>query len=52
MCFDVLNVIIFVFYTQQHIGMTSIKFVASQAQSINQYKNLRNKVLKCCANIF
>ena len=32
--------------------MTSIKFVASQACCINQYKNLRIKVLKCCANIY
>jgi len=32
--------------------MTSVKFVASQARSINQYKNLRVKVLKCCAIIY
>ena len=32
-------------------GMSSIKFVACQAKYINQYKNLRIKVLKCCANI-
>ena len=32
--------------------MTSFKLLASQAQSINQYKNLRTKVAKCCDNIF
>jgi len=32
--------------------MTSFKLLASQAQSINQYKNLRTKVAKCCANIY
>jgi len=32
--------------------MAPIKFVASQARSFNQYKNIRTKVLKCCANIY
>jgi len=32
--------------------MTSFKLLASQAQNINQYKNLRTKVAKCCANIY
>ena len=32
--------------------MTSIKFEASQARCINQYKNLRIEVLKFCANIY
>ena len=32
--------------------MTSFKLFASQAQNINQYKNLRTKVAKCCANIY
>ena len=31
--------------------MTPIKFVACQARCINQYKNQRIKVFKCCANI-
>ena len=35
-----------------HNGMTSIKFIASQACTIFQYKNIRTKVLKCCANIY
>jgi hypothetical protein len=32
--------------------MSSIKFIASQAKCVNQYKNLRIKVLKCCANTY
>jgi len=51
MCF--MYVVIYIYINiPQHIGMTSNKFVASQARCDNQYKNLLNKVLKCCANIF
>ena len=32
--------------------MASVKFTVSQARSIYQYKNLKVKVLKCCADIF
>jgi hypothetical protein len=32
--------------------MSAIKFVARQASSINVYKNLRSKTLKCNANIY
>jgi predicted RNase H-like nuclease (RuvC/YqgF family) len=32
--------------------MAPIKTLASQAKSINSYKNLRTKVMKCCANIY
>jgi hypothetical protein len=32
--------------------MPSVKLIASQARCINQYKNLRVKVLKCCVNIY
>jgi hypothetical protein len=32
--------------------MESIKFVASQARSVYQYKSLRTKILKCNAAIF
>ena len=32
--------------------MASLKFIASQARSIHQYKNLKAKVLKRCADIF
>jgi len=32
--------------------MAALKFIASQARSIHQYKNLKIKVLKCCADIF
>ena len=35
-----------------HHGMASIKFIASQARTIFQYKNTRTKTLKCCANIY
>jgi hypothetical protein len=34
-----------------HNGMESIKFIASQAHSIFQYKNVRTNILKCCADI-
>jgi len=36
----------------KHNRMASIKFIASQACTVNQYKNIRLKVLKCCANIY
>jgi len=32
--------------------MYSIKLFVSQAKHINQYKNLRTKVVNCCANIY
>jgi len=32
--------------------MANIKFVASQAKTINRYKNTRSKVLKYCASIY
>jgi U3 small nucleolar ribonucleoprotein component len=32
--------------------MAPIKILASQAQSINLYKNVRTKVMKFCANIY
>jgi len=31
--------------------MANIKFVASQAKTINLYKNTRSKLLKCCARV-
>jgi hypothetical protein len=31
--------------------MDIIKFIAGQAYSIFQYKNVRTKILKCCADI-
>jgi hypothetical protein len=37
---------------KSHNGMASIKFIASQALTIFQYKTTRIKVLKCCANIY
>ena len=36
----------------KHFGMANFKFVASQAKTINLYKNTRSKLLKCCANIY
>jgi len=33
-------------------NLVSLKFIASQARSIHQYKNLKGKVLKHCADIF
>jgi len=32
--------------------MENFKFIAGQASSINQYKNTRSKLLKCCANVY
>jgi len=32
--------------------MDPIKFVAGQAYSMKQYRNIRTKVMKCCANIY
>ena len=32
--------------------MAPIKFIARQAHTINQYNNIRTKVLKCCTNIY
>jgi len=32
--------------------MASLKFIASQARSIHQHKNLNIKVIKCYADIF
>jgi len=32
--------------------MDNIKFIASQANHIYQYKSLKSKILKCNANIF
>jgi len=32
--------------------MASIKFIASQDRSINQYKMLPTKIMKCYANIY
>jgi hypothetical protein len=32
--------------------MAPIKLLASKAHSFNTYKNLRTKVMKCCANIY
>jgi len=39
-------------YTQEHIGMTNVKLLASQALLVSLYMNIRSKLLKCCANIY
>jgi hypothetical protein len=36
----------------EHIGTNKVKSVASQTPIINLDKNLRSKLLKCCANIY
>ena len=33
----------------QHNGMDRIKLIACQAYSINLYRNIRTKIMKCCA---
>jgi len=35
----------------QHNGMDHIKLLACQAYSINSYRNIRTKIMKCCTNI-
>jgi len=35
-----------------HNGMACVEITASQARTIYQCKNVRMKVLKCCADIF
>jgi len=37
---------------QEHIGMTNVKLLVSQGLLVNQYKNVRSKLLKWCANIY
>ena len=32
--------------------MAPIKFNASQARTIFQYRNIKTKIMKCCANIY
>ena len=32
--------------------MDHIKLIACQAYSINLYRNIRTKIMKCCANIY
>ena len=32
--------------------MTAFKVLASRAQSVSWYENLKTKVTKCCANIY
>jgi hypothetical protein len=34
------------------MDMQKIKVLASQAQSINKYKNTKEKLMLCCANIY
>jgi hypothetical protein len=36
----------------EQIRTRKVKFIASQARTVNLYKNLRSKLLKCCANIY
>jgi hypothetical protein len=36
----------------QHNGIDHIKIIARQAYSINVYKNIRTKIMKCGANIY
>jgi hypothetical protein len=32
--------------------MDNIKVIASQAKSVNSYKNIKTKLSQCCANIY
>ena len=49
----VLYVLIFhLIVHSQHFVMFSVRLLASQAKHINHYKNLRVKVLNCCASIY
>jgi len=44
--------IVWTYELDKHIGMTTVKLLACHARSINLYKNLRSKLLKCCGNIY
>ena len=46
------DISLYIYIRVKHFGMASIKFVASQAKTINRYKNTRSKLLTCCANIY
>lgn len=49
----IIKYICIVIFQTKHNGMSCTKMiVASQARSMNQYKNLRSMVLKCCSNIY
>jgi hypothetical protein len=37
---------------KEHVGTNKVKLIAGQACTANLYKNLRSKLLKCCANIY
>jgi hypothetical protein len=53
LCFDGILKHFALLVELKHNGMSLIKItLASQARSISQYKNLRIKVMKCCANIY
>jgi len=52
MVVDVLDECMYFMIIMEHIGTRKVKFIASQARTVNLYKNLRSKLLKCCANIF
>jgi len=41
-----------ILYMSKHFRMANTKFIASQAKSINLYKNMRSKLLKYCAIIY
>jgi len=34
------------------MGMTNVKLTAGKAHLANQYKNVRSKLQKCCADIY
>jgi len=48
----VLEECIYFMIIMEHIGTSKVKLIASQARTVNLYKNLRSKLLKCCANIY
>jgi hypothetical protein len=45
-------VVLYQYIIIQHNGMDHIKLIACQAYSINLYRNIRTKIMKCCANIY
>jgi hypothetical protein len=48
----VLDECIYFMIIMEHIGTSKVKFIATQARTVNLYKNLRSKLPKCCANIY
>jgi hypothetical protein len=41
-----------VIYDHSEMEQIRVKFIADQAKSVYRYKNIKTKLLQCCANIY